>query len=96
MASQISLSESGSDGLDALHSLDKLENRIQGAVSRFRDAEEKRAAAETEAQRLQGLFAEKDSEIERLKNEVEEMRAERVEVRGRIEALVDRIDSLDT
>ena len=95
MASQISLSESGSDGLDALHSLDKLENRIQGAVSRFRDAEEKRAAAETEAQRLQGLFAEKEAEIERLNNEVEEMRAERVEVRGRIEALVERIDSLD-
>ena len=95
MASQISLSESGSDGLDALHSLDKLENRIQGAVSRFRDAEEKRAAAETEAQRLQGLFAEKEAEIERLNNEVEEMLAERVEVRGRIEALVERIDSLD-
>ncbi len=95
MASQISLSESGSDGLDALRSLDKLENRIQGAISRIRDAEDKQSAAEAEAQRLQGLVAEKDTEIERLNSEVAEMRAERDEVRGRIEALVERIDSLD-
>ena len=95
MASQIPLSESGSDGLDALRSLDKLENRIQGAISRIRDAEDKQSAAEAEAQRLQGLVAEKDTEIERLNSEVAEMRAERDEVRGRIEALVERIDSLD-
>ncbi len=95
MASQISLSESGSDGLDALHSLDKLENRIQSAISRIRDAEDKQSAAEAEAQRLQELFAEKDTEIERLNSEVAEMRAERDAVRGRIEALVERIDSLD-
>ncbi len=95
MASQISLSESGSDGPDALRSLDRLENCIQGAVNRLRGAEEKRVAAEQEGERLQALFAEKDSEIERLNNELGELRSERDEVRGRIEALVERIDGLD-
>ena len=95
MASQISLTESGADGLDALQSLDKLENRIQGVVHRLRGAEEKREAAEQEAQRLQALFAEKDVRIERLNSEVSELRTQSDVVRGRIETLVERIDSLD-
>ena len=94
MASQISFSGSDGDSGDALRSLDKLETRIQDTVSRLGEADQRRTAAEGEAQRAQALFTEKESEIEQLKNEMEELRTERDEVRKRIEALVESIDNL--
>ena len=96
MSSQVPFSEFSADGRDALRPLDELETRIQGAVTRLGEAEEKLAVAEGEAQRLQALFAEKEDRIEQLSNEIQELRAERNEVRDRIEALVERIDSLNT
>ena len=94
MASKISFSESDGGSGDALRSLGKLETRIQDTVSRLREADQRRAAAEGEAQRAQALFTEKESEIEQLKNEMEGLRTERDEVRKRIEALVESIDNL--
>jgi len=94
MASQTSFSESDSDGGGALQSLDKLETRIKDAVSRLGEADQRRTAAEGEAQRVQALFTEKESEIEQLRSEIEELRMERDEVRKRIEALVGSIDNL--
>ena len=67
MESQVTSIEAGANGVDALQVLDKLEGRIQGAIERFRTAQRERSEAEKEAARVKSLFAEKDSEIERLR-----------------------------
>ena len=86
MESQVTSIEAGANGVDALQILDKLEGRIQGTIERLRTAERERAEAEKEAARVKSLFAEKDSEIERLRAQVGELRSEKDQVRSRIEA----------
>ena len=94
MESQVTSIDAGANGADALQVLDKLESRIQGAIGRLRTAERERSEAEKEAARVKSLFAEKDSEIERLLAQAGELRSERNEVRKRIEALLEKIDNL--
>ena len=94
MESQVTSIEAGANGVDALQVLDKLENRIQGAIGRLRTAERERSEAEKEAARVKSLFAEKDSEIERLLAQASELRSERDEVRKRVEALLEKIETL--
>ena len=94
MESQVTSTEAGANGADALQALDKLEGRIQGAIERFRTAQRDRSEAEKEAARVKSLFAEKDSEIERLRAQAGELRLERDEVRSRIEALLEKIEAL--
>jgi FtsZ-binding cell division protein ZapB len=94
MESQVTSIEAGANGVDALQVLDKLENRIQGAIGRLRTAERERSEAEKEAARVKSLFAEKDSEIERLLAQAGELRSERDEVRKRVEALLEKIETL--
>ncbi len=94
MESQVTSIDAGANGADALQVLDKLESRIQGAIGRLRTAERERSEAEKEAARVKSLFAEKDSEIERLLAQAGELRSERNEVRKRIEALLEKIENL--
>jgi FtsZ-binding cell division protein ZapB len=94
MESQVTSIEAGANGVDALQVLDKLESRIQGAIGRLRTAERERSEAEKEAARVKSLFAEKDSEIERLLAQASELRSERDEVRKRVEALLEKIETL--
>ena len=95
MTSQTSLLDSDAADGDSLQPLDKLEVRIQNAVTRFGEAEKRRVVAEEEAQRLQSFLADKEREVERLRSQIEELRTERDEVRGRIETLIQRIQSLE-
>ena len=94
MESLLTSMEADANGVDALQVLDKLEGRIQGAVERLRTAQRERSEAEKEAARVKSLFGEKDSEIERLRVQVGELRSERDEVRSRIEALLEKIETL--
>ncbi len=94
MESQVTSIDADANGADALQALDKLESRIQGAIGRLRTAERERSEAEKEAARVKSLFAEKDSEIERLLAQAGELRSERNEVRKRIEALLEKIENL--
>ena len=94
MESLVTSMEAGANGVDALQVLDKLESRIQGAVEHLRTAQRERSEAEKEAARVKSLFAEKDSEIERLRAHVSEVRSERDEVCSRIEALLEKIETL--
>ena len=94
MESQVASIEAGANGADALQALDKLEGRIQGAIERYRTAQRERSEAEKEAALVKSLFAEKDSEIERLRAQAGELRLERDEVRSRIEALLEKIEAL--
>jgi FtsZ-binding cell division protein ZapB len=80
--------------VDNFDSLQELEARIQGIAERFQEARRAQQAAEQNAARLEGVVSEQDQKIVALQAEIEELRNERHQVRGRIETLLGKIESL--
>jgi len=86
------MQESPTNGLAAL---DRLENRLQGAIEQFRASKQRQTDAENAAAQAKGLLQQREDEIERLGREVERLRSERDEVRQRIETLLEQVESLE-
>ncbi len=79
---------------EGLASLERLESRILGTIEQLREARRVQAQAEEDAAHHKGLLDGKDQEIERLTSELEQARAERVDVSNRIESLLEQIDAV--
>ena len=77
-----------STGTDALSSFRVLENRIERALEALVNARREKAAAEK-------ALADAGSEIRRLRQEMEGMRAERLKIRNRVQRLILNIAELD-
>ncbi len=77
-----------STGTDALSSFRVLENRIERALEALANARREKAAAEK-------ALADAGSEIRRLRQEMEGMRAERLKIRNRVQRLILNIAELD-
>ena len=74
--------------------LDKLENRLKGAIEQFRRACQRQMDAERDATEAKIQLTQKEDEIQRLMREVEELSSERDQVRQRIETLLGRVEAL--
>ncbi len=85
---------SKSDGED-FKPLETLESRIEDAIERYRSAQQGQQAAEQEAGRLQEIVSEKEEQIVRLTRDLAEVQAERDRVRSRIEALLQRLETIE-
>ena len=79
---------------EGLASLERLESRILGTIEQLREARRIQVEAEENAAAYKGQLDGKDQEIERLTSELEQARAERVDVSNRIESLLEQIDAV--
>jgi FtsZ-binding cell division protein ZapB len=74
--------------------LSHLEDRIQRAVALVQGLRREKEAALKELDASQSALEDSRNTIARLSEEVESMRAERLQVRGRLEKLIGHIDQL--
>ena len=72
-----------------------LEERILRAVEVVRRERQARAAAEERATRAEAQLQEKSPAVEQLEKEVSALRAERDQVRERVERLLGQLDALE-
>ena len=72
-----------------------LEERIVRAVELVNQARRARAAAEERAARAEAELREQAPLLEQLQAEVGRMKAERAEVQGRVEKLLNQMDALE-
>ena len=77
-----------------IDSLSHLEDRIQKAVALVNRLRQEKDAALKELAATQAAYAESQEANSRLAGEVEALRTERQQVRGRIEKLLGHIDQL--
>jgi len=77
-----------------LDPLSRLEERIQRAVSLVVKLREEKEAAEKELAEAQRAVDDGRAENAKLTEELEALRSERKQVRGRLEKLLDHIDQL--
>jgi len=74
--------------------LSRLEERIQRAVALVLKLRAEKEAAQKELTETQQAWEESQAENAKLSEEVEALRSERKQVRGRLEKLLDHIDQL--
>jgi uncharacterized coiled-coil DUF342 family protein len=83
-----------SEAVDSEDSLASLEDRIQKIVGLVDRLRKERDAALAELNTARNATASSVSDSQKLRHEVEELRAERKQVRARIEKLLDQVESL--
>ena len=74
--------------------LSRLEERIQRAVALVLKLREEKEAAQKELTETQQAWEESQAENAKLSEELNALRSERKQVRGRLEKLLDHIDQL--
>jgi chromosome segregation ATPase len=74
--------------------LARLEERIQRAVALVLKLREEKEAAQKELTETQQAWEESQAENAKLSEELDALRSERKQVRGRLEKLLDHIDQL--
>jgi len=74
--------------------LSRLEERIQRAVALVLKLREEKEAAQKELTEAQQAWEESQAENAKLSEELNALRSERKQVRGRLEKLLDHIDQL--
>jgi chromosome segregation ATPase len=74
--------------------LSRLEERIQRAVALVLKLREEKEAAQKELTETQQAWEESQAENAKLSEELDALRSERKQVRGRLEKLLDHIDQL--
>ncbi len=71
-----------------------LEQKIYRTIELYKAAREARSAAERDAQRLREQLEEREEEAENLRRELVQLRREREEIRGRVEKMLQQIDTV--
>ncbi len=71
-----------------------LEEKIYRTIALFKAEREARDAAERESSRLREQVQERDEQISTLRREAVQLRKEREEIRGRVEKMLEQIDSI--
>ena len=71
-----------------------LEDKIYRTIELYKSAQEARATAERDVQRLREQLEEREEEVEGLRREAVSLRKEREEIRARIEKMLSQIDHI--
>lgn len=71
-----------------------LEEKIYRTIEMYKAARQAQAAAERDAQRLRQQLDEREQELLTLRRETVQLKKEREDIRGRVEKMLERIESL--
>jgi chromosome segregation ATPase len=71
-----------------------LEEKIFRTIEMYKAARQAQASAERDAQRVRQQLEEREEQLVVLKREAVQLRKEREEIRGRVEKMLEQIDSI--
>jgi chromosome segregation ATPase len=71
-----------------------LEDKIYRTIELYKAARQAQAAAEHDAQRLRQQMEDRDQELVSLRRETVRLKKEREEIRGRVEKMLEQIESI--
>ncbi|HET7891223.1 MAG TPA: hypothetical protein VFL34_06845 [Candidatus Sulfotelmatobacter sp.] len=71
-----------------------LEDKIYRTIELYKAARQAQAAAEHETQRLRQQMQEREEELGTLRRETVRLKKEREEIRGRVEKMLEQIESI--
>jgi chromosome segregation ATPase len=71
-----------------------LEDKIYRTIELFKAARQAQATAERDAQRLRQQMEDREEELVMLRRETVRLKKEREEIRGRVEKMLEQIESL--
>lgn len=71
-----------------------LEEKIYRTIELYKTAREAQAAAERDAQRVRQQLEERDEQLVVLRREAVQLRKEREDIRGRVEKMLQQIESI--
>ena len=71
-----------------------LEQKIYRTIEMYKAARQAQAAAERDAQRFRQQLDQRDEELSNLRRETVQLKKEREEIRGRVEKMLEQIESI--
>jgi translation initiation factor 2B subunit (eIF-2B alpha/beta/delta family) len=71
-----------------------LEEKVYRTIDMYKAARQAQATAERDAQRLRQQLQDRDDELATLRREAVHLRKEREEIRGRVEKMLERIETI--
>ena len=71
-----------------------LEDKIYRTIEMYKAARQSQATAERDAQRLRQQMEDREEELVRLRREAVQLKKEREEIRGRVEKMLQQIESI--
>jgi hypothetical protein len=71
-----------------------LEEKVYRTIQMYKAARQAQATAERDAQRVRQQLEERDEQLITLRRESVQLRKEREEIRGRVEKMLEQIDSI--
>jgi translation initiation factor 2B subunit (eIF-2B alpha/beta/delta family) len=71
-----------------------LEHKIYRTIEMYKAARQAQAAAERDAQRVRQQLEERDEQLVALRREAVQLKKEREEIRGRVEKMLEQIESI--
>jgi translation initiation factor 2B subunit (eIF-2B alpha/beta/delta family) len=71
-----------------------LEEKVYRTIEMYKAARQAQAVAERDAQRLRQQVEDRDAELVTLRRETVQLKKEREEIRGRVEKMLQQIESL--
>ena len=71
-----------------------LEDKIYRTIEMYKAARQAQAVAERDAQRLRQQMEDREEELVRLRRETVQLKKEREEIRGRVEKMLQQIESI--
>jgi chromosome segregation ATPase len=71
-----------------------LEDKIYRTIEMYKAARQAQAAAERDAQRLRQQMEDREEELVKLRREAVQLKKEREEIRGRVEKMLQQIESI--
>jgi chromosome segregation ATPase len=71
-----------------------LEQKVYRTIEMYKAARQAQAAAERDAQRLRQQLQDREDELVTLRRETVQLKKEREEIRGRVEKMLEQIESI--
>jgi chromosome segregation ATPase len=71
-----------------------LEEKVYRTIDLYKAARQAQAAAERDAQRVRQQLQDRDDEVAALRRETVQLKKEREEIRGRVEKMLERIETI--
>ncbi len=78
----------------AADDFEALEQKIYRTIEMYKAARQAQAAAERDAQRVRQQLDERDEQLVTLRREAVQLKKEREEIRGRVEKMLEQIESI--
>jgi predicted nucleic acid-binding Zn-ribbon protein len=71
-----------------------LEHKVYRTIELYKTAQQARATAERDVKRLREQLEEREEELDTLRREMVQLRRDREDIRGRVEKMLQQIDTL--